>query len=70
MTVASYEMSAAEGSVGPSLESWHGHAKNAILHQRQNGLAHKNRVDLDPNHSHFLLVDDGTEGTFGGEPAR
>ncbi len=25
------------------------------------------RAPLDPNHSHFILVDDGTTGTFGGE---
>jgi hypothetical protein len=27
------------------------------------------RATLDPNHSHFILVDDGTEGEFGGERA-
>jgi len=26
-----------------------------------------NTVSLDPNHTHFILVDDGTERQFGGE---
>ena len=34
---------------------------------RHEPRAHERDVDLDPNHSHFLLVDDGTSGKFAGE---
>lgn len=35
--------------------------------QQARGNTDSRRVNLDPNHSHFLLVDNGTVGEFGGE---
>ena len=39
----------------------------AVAHYKPKEPMERNTTALDPNHTHFILVDDGTQNKFGGE---
>jgi len=41
--------------------------KGILAHYKPKEPLEKRTTALDPNHTHFILVDDGTEHKFGGE---
>lgn len=74
---AAYAATAMSSLVCLGIASWGVTYEHEKLERRRNGQVfeylHRNSPDpksrtcLDRNHTHYLLVDDGTEGKFGGE---